>query len=488
LIVNDILAGNQESFLMEIGPDGRFGREIPMYNPEEVIMEYGNSMEQLYLEPGKQLVVILGGDEVQFMGNLASVNADLQKVANLHLFDYNGVSKGPVMSPDSFRTYVFNCGKREMHIIDSLYARKEIGRKAFQVKQIQERYSYLNIAMEYHYIYHDAPPYPAGYFNFITPAIANDPLAYLSTSYYFFINRIKFLEQLRSQPFVFQLNFKEIIEGLRKAGVTLSDNDKKVYARMTSDGALIRQDSADTNADSVFKIFTTEHNAFIQKSYQRRSEAFFYSKYDSAFSLTTGSQAVNIMRSQDILAPIVEKLTPKDDSVLKEETALVGDPFIRKQIFQENERTIGQIAANKNAGGYTLNATPLVSADRLFDSIMVKYRGKLVYVDFWATWCGPCRSGMKEIAPLKEELKDKDIVFVYITNETSPEETYKNMTPTIKGEHYRLKQDDYNYLAAKFQITGIPHYVLVDKAGKVINPNMGFNFNEKLKELFEKYL
>jgi thiol-disulfide isomerase/thioredoxin len=194
------------------------------------------------------------------------------------------------------------------------------------------------------------------------------------------------------------------------------------------------------------------------------------------------------MRSQDILASIVEKLTPKDDSVLKEETALVGDPFIQKHIFEENERTIAQIAANKNAGGYTLNATPLVSADKIFDSIMVKYRGKLVYVDFWATWCGPCRSGMKEIAPLKEELKDKDIVFVYITNETSPEETYKNMTPTIKGEHYRLKQDDYNYLAAKFQITGIPHYVLVDKAGKVINPNLGFNFNEKLKELFEKYL
>jgi thiol-disulfide isomerase/thioredoxin len=169
-------------------------------------------------------------------------------------------------------------------------------------------------------------------------------------------------------------------------------------------------------------------------------------------------------------------------------TAVVKDPVMREYIFEENERTIQQIAANKNASGYTVNATPLAGADKIFDSILAKYRGKVVYVDFWATWCGPCRSGIKEIAPLKEELKDKDVVFVYITNETSPEETYKNMTPTIKGEHYRLKQDEFNYLAAKFQITGIPHYVLVDKAGKVVNPSLGFNTNESLKELIGKYL
>ena len=49
------------------------------------------------------------------------------------------------------------------------------------------------------------------------------------------------------------------------------------------------------------------------------------------------------------------------------------------------------------------------------------------------------------------------------------------------------KQDEFNYLAVKFQITGIPHYVLVDKEGKVISPNLGFNTNENLKELFKKY-
>jgi thiol-disulfide isomerase/thioredoxin len=420
------------------------------------------------------------------MGSLASINEDLQKFRNLHLFDYDRVSKAPVMSPDSFKTYVFNCGKREMRIIDSMYARKEIGSKAFQVTQIEVRYNYLNLAMEYHYIYHDVPSYPAGYLNFITPAIANNPLAYISTSYDVFINRVKFFEPLRP-IFRYTHNFREILEALKRSGISLSDNDKQIYARLTPDGVGIRSDSADTNANTLLTTFSSEHNAFVQNFVQQRSEEFYYSKYDSALSLSRNSQVIDIFRSQDILGSIVEKLTPKDNGSLKMGTADLKDPFIRNYIFEQNEKTIQRVAANKNASGYTVNATPLVTADKIFDSIMAKYRGKIIYVDFWATWCGPCRAGIKEIGPLKEELRGENIAFVYITNETSPEETYKNMIPTIKGEHFRLKQDEFNYLAEKFQITGIPHYVLVDKAGKVISPNLGFNTNENLRALFSKY-
>lgn len=487
LYVDNILTGSQENVLVEIASDGHFSVDIPLYNEEEVFSMYGNSHDQMYLEPGKQLFVILGTDEVHFMGNLAGINDDLQKLKDLHLFDYNRVSGAPVMAPDSFKTYVFDCGKREMHIIDSLYARKEIGRKAFQVKQIEERYRYLNLAMEYHFIYRNPPPYPAGYIDFITPAIANDPLAYISTSYNTFINRVKFAPPLRPDaPYIF--NFRQMIEALKLSGMPLSDNDRKLYTHLDPGGTTLRLDSADTDATTLMKTFSSEHPSFVQDFVEQRQNELQYARLDSALSLPRGSQLMDIARAQDILAPIVERLTPKDSGYLRMRMAAISDPFIRSYILEANRKTIRQIAANKNSSGYTVNATPLVAGDQLFDSIMAKYRGKVVYVDFWATWCAPCRSGIKEIAPLKEELKGENIAFVYITNETSPEETYQNMIPTIKGEHYRLKQDEYNYLAAKFQVTGIPHYVLVDKEGKVVYPHLGFNTNENLKELFKKYL
>ena len=55
---------------------------------------------------------------------------------------------------------------------------------------------------------------------------------------------------------------------------------------------------------------------------------------------------------------------------------------------------------------------------------------------------------------------------VYITNPTSPQSTWANMISDIKGEHYRVGNDEWNFLAAKFNISGIPHYVLVIKNRK----------------------
>jgi thiol-disulfide isomerase/thioredoxin len=112
----------------------------------------------------------------------------------------------------------------------------------------------------------------------------------------------------------------------------------------------------------------------------------------------------------------------------------------------------------------------------------------VIYVDFWATWCGPCRSGIEQIKPLKEELAGKDIVFVYITNQTSPQNTWSNMIPDIKGEHYRVTTDEWNFLTSMFNVSGIPHYVLVGKTGEIINPDLGHYDNQTLKLELEKHI
>jgi len=163
-------------------------------------------------------------------------------------------------------------------------------------------------------------------------------------------------------------------------------------------------------------------------------------------------------------------------------------PAFAEALIAENDRLVALLAANKENKTSILNETPQAAQDEMFDAIIAKYKGKVVFVDFWATWCGPCMVAMKSILPLKDEMKGKDVVFLYLTGETSPLGAFTQTYPTISGEHYRVSGEQWSYWMKTFNIMGIPTYMVYDRQGKQLSRNVGFPGVETIRKRIEQGL
>lgn len=119
------------------------------------------------------------------------------------------------------------------------------------------------------------------------------------------------------------------------------------------------------------------------------------------------------------------------------------------------------------------------------------FKGKVVLVDVWATWCGPCRGEIPYLKKLEEEMRGKNVAFVGVSLDVEKDkEKWKN---TVKEEGLKGVQliaiDGFkSKIAGDYKIKGIPRFMVFDKTGNIASFSAPRPSDPRLKELLLKTL
>jgi len=486
-----------------INADGTFESRFDLPYPNVIYAYFGNgSVFEMYLEPGDKPIVYLslkdkrGNTNAEsasiekstcFMGSHAMESSNLLAMDHFAFNDYEKYRSEENLTPQEFKANRLREWQVDKDSLASISGRLSITPKALQLKNLSIDLTRSCAILDYlmsrkSAAYKDSTKrinVEDSYYDFLKSDFKYAALLPQCSRFPVFINRLEYSDFYFSNiPDQRNLYTKEYVSKYKQ--VITRPNYEKWFPLLESLGEKITPEEkemarwykgsydsimADTlNVKKFMPIvsnFTKKNSSniayldLINKIEYQRSLSRSLFETDSHFiqEVTTLRSLNNRITQESLTEPQLNKLlTYFDTPFLKTELTRINN----SKIALANEKTVKP-------------KDPVTKADKIFQNIVSKYRGNIVLIDFWATSCGPCRFEMTEHKNLPDELKDKKIKLVYITDEdASPLQAYTDFTKDIKGEHYRITRDEWNQLAVQYKINGIPRYMMLNKHGAII--------------------
>jgi len=177
--------------------------------------------------------------------------------------------------------------------------------------------------------------------------------------------------------------------------------------------------------------------------------------------------------------------TSSVQTLLKEFYARCKSPELIEKIRAEEAKNNFALDMSISDGLLLLDNTKSTWTQQL-----AKHKGKVIYVDFWASWCGPCINELPALEKLKEQYVKKGVVFISISTDDQFT-AWKSKVDQLKMDSlysFLLANNKTSQLIKSLDIKTIPRFLLIDKTGKIVSKDAPRPSEKNINALIEKYL
>ena len=496
---NDIFTRTQESFYTKMDSLGRFTLKFPLLNTSMIYLDWKRTNIAAVIEPGKTYFFLndfenaqklFMGDDVRVQNELAAKNHFTMSYLNED--DFEASESGAMaykQKVDSLTTH------RLAELLEYVLQHPNISQRYIDLMTCDFKSRQAEALMQFRY---RTRTLPQEYVDYVTKELFGRK--YMLGSDYTYFMRYFFEYQNdkhndRSVPAMFKF--------LKEKGITFTDKENKLIEEFPEKLKNVTEkiDAAKTDDEkrALANTFnSSEHVTVIESLLKKHNEQLSVLGYRNILavidSVCGGDKVLrDICITQliynDEIINLKKSLTQPLLAFIDKEIQL---PSARKFLMAENEkfRAFEQNGSNLPVFKSADNVAGMTDGEQILRRIIEPYKGKIILIDVWGTWCMPCKMALKNSQEEFEALKDYDIQYLYFANK-SPEQSWKNVINeyNVTGDnvaHYNLPADQQSAVENFLKVHSFPSYRLIDADGNIIDLDVDARDFEATKQILDK--
>ncbi|MBQ8694375.1 MAG: TlpA family protein disulfide reductase [Bacteroidaceae bacterium] len=489
--IENVISCDEENFYARLDSIGRFVIKIPVINSTEAYLDWRRSKANVLLEPGETYMFVndfTTGQQL-FMGKDVRLQNEMlgypfkwfstprlkEKASNEEAMMYlegikselgsfcNGVVEYTKEHP--------NLSRRCVDFVNGYYrtaAARELMQGKFYVKGTL----------------------PAEYFAFVRDSLWCKEWQKPYTMYRDFPGLLQdYIHYGIEREYTGGKSYVPLLKGLARSGViTLNERELAALESYDAEVENVRAKINSLETDEEKKALATEFNAgelvttvsALLKRYNKeiKMELYCGAPLRLANSITDNACLRDICVAYCMYRYIEDYSKPLNDAMVAFLQQNIAQPAAKKKVLDMHKKYLAimnkEISSDANLMS-SKDVADMSDGEKILRKLVEPYKGKIILIDVWGTWCSPCRQALSHSKELYERMAPYDMVFLYLANR-SDEDSWKNVIKeyNVTGDnvvHYNLPGEQQSAVENFLKVNGYPTYRLIDCNGNLLDVN-----------------